>query len=185
MAQHQYTGRHFWGDIMVNIAGIENTAPMPDAAKAAMPNSKGGVNNAEKAQIVQMAQAKMMAKAVKILISPGGAQGQYIDGRIWGDIMINIVGIEGAGSITDVSAAAGASYDGAGSNVDGTQQAAQAKAAQVAKSIVDLVPGQVFSAEILDIQPGVINLRMGEGMLAARTLASPDARIGDNATFSA
>ena len=96
--------------------------------------------------------------------------------------MINIVGIEGAGSIQDVSAAGGANYEGAGGDVESTP-IVQTKAAQVAKSLVDLVPGQVFSAEILDIQPGVINLKMGEGMLAARTLSSPDARIGDNATF--
>jgi len=171
--------------MIINTAGMENTAAKPDLAVMAA--------NIEKAQAaLQMQAAQAKATAVQILISPGivpGGEamaqgGQYIGGNIWGDVMINIVGIENAGGIPDVAAAGGASYEGAGSNVEGSQQAAQAKAPQVAKSIVDLVPGQVFSAEILDIQPGVINLRMGsDGVLAARTLASPDARIGDNATF--
>jgi len=161
---------------MINIAGIENAGVLPDIAVAASSvNQKMAAGMVEKAQMVQ-------AKAVKLLILSGTEQGKYIDGRIWGDIMINIVGIENAGSIPDVSAASSANYEGAGRNVEDTQ-AAQTKVAQVAKHIVDLVPGQVFSAEILDIQPGVINLKMGEGMLAARTLSSPDARIGDNATF--
>ncbi|MCL2573628.1 MAG: flagellar hook-length control protein FliK [Defluviitaleaceae bacterium] len=97
--------------------------------------------------------------------------------------MINIVGIESAGSIPDVSAAGSAGYENAGGQNTEVAQIAQGKAAQVAKSLTDLVAGQVFSAEILDIQPGVINLKVGEGVLAARTLTSPDARIGDNATF--
>jgi len=173
---------------MMNIVGAESAVNMPSAPDMAALSAAAGSSSVDKAQMAQMLQAAQMAqvKAVKLLILNPGAQysSGYIDGRVWGDVMTNIVGgIENTGFIPDVAASGGASYEGAGSNVEGTQ-GAQTKVAQVAKSIVDLVPGQVFSAEILDIQPGVISLKIGEGgALDARTLASPDARIGDNATF--
>ncbi|MDR2183519.1 MAG: flagellar hook-length control protein FliK, partial [Clostridiales bacterium] len=166
---------------MINIVGTEgtkpeSTKPVPDGAAPGGANYESAGGNAEDMQIEQ---AKMMIAPR----SPLSGHGQYIEGRFWGDIVINIVGIEGTGAIPDVAGPGGANYEGAGGNVEGTQ-VAQAKGAQVAKSLVDLLPGQVFSAEILDIQPGVIHLKMGEGApLAARTLSPPDARIGDNATF--
>ena len=52
------------------------------------------------------------------------------------------------------------------------------------KSLVELMPGQSFSAEILDIKPGAVTLKMGDGMpLTARSMVVPDARIGDQAAF--
>jgi len=174
---------------MINIAGNENiksesARTVPDASALVGANNEGVGSKAEgiqasQAELLQAAQAELM----QVLKSPVVKQNAYIEGRLWGDVVINIVGIENAGAISDVTSAGGANYEGAsGGNVE-SMQAAQVKVAQVAKSLVDLVPGQVFSAEILDIQPGVINLKMGEGVLAARTLSSPDARIGDNATF--
>ena len=96
----------------------------------------------------------------------------------------NITGVENTGFVPDVGASGGTNYEGSGGGNVAAAQAVQAKAALVAKSLAHLVPGHVFSSEILDIQPGVISLQMGEGgPLVARTLAQPDARIGDNATF--
>jgi hypothetical protein len=166
---------------MINIAGTENAkheSTKPETVKpvtdAASYKSAGG--NAEEV-------LTELIKGLTVPRSPLSGQGQYIEGRFWGDVMINIVGIESAGSIPDVAPPGGANYEGAGGNIQGAQMS-QGKAVQAVKSLVDLMPGQVFSAEILDIQPGVINLKMGEdGSLAARTLSSPDARIGDNATF--
>ena len=186
---------------MVYISGIEGSKPegtkpesgKPETAKpeASKPESgkpvqgaavsstcyKGTGGNVEEAQTEQ-------TKGIVVPRSPLSPQGAaYIEGRLWGDVVVNIVGIEGSGSIPDVVATpGGANHESAGGNV-GNAQAIQAKMVQTAKGLVDLVPGQVFSAEILDIQPGVINLKMGEGALVARTLTSPDARIGDNATF--
>lgn len=54
---------------------------------------------------------------------------------------------------------------------------------QPVKSILDLMPGQTFTAQILDMQPGTVTLKMGGGQLAARSLVMPDARIGDMASF--
>ncbi|MCL2235377.1 MAG: flagellar hook-length control protein FliK [Defluviitaleaceae bacterium] len=60
----------------------------------------------------------------------------------------------------------------------------QAKHAPQIKSLIELVPGQSFSAEILDIKPGSVTLQMGDGMpLTARSMIVPDARIGDIASF--
>ena len=171
---------------MINIVGTENAKSenvkpesvksIPDVTVSGGANYEGAGGNVE----------DTLTEQVKGLImprSPLSGQGQYIEGRFWGDVVINIVGIESAGSIPDVAAPGGANYESAGGNVQ-SMQMSQGKAVQAAKSLVDLVPGQVFSAEILDIQPGVINLKMGDdGVLAARTLSSPDARIGDNATF--
>ena len=175
---------------MINIVGAENVKPEGPKSDSVKPESvkpvpgkevSGGANYEGTGSNVEDTQTEQ-TKGIVIPRSPLSGQGQYIEGRFWGDVVVNIVGIEGSGSILDVPTAGGANYEGAGSNVGSTQMA-QAKAAQVAKNLVDLMPGQVFSAEILDIQPGVISLKIGEGMLDARTLASPDARIGDNATF--
>ena len=82
----------------------------------------------------------------------------------------------------EVSSAPNANPENQGTNTQSTQ-ATQTPKASIAKSLAELVPGQVFSAEILDIQPGNINLKIGQQSLSARTLSPPDARIGDNATF--
>ena len=92
--------------------------------------------------------------------------------------------VEPMNPMLDISAAAsapGINSDGGREHLD-VGQKADGKM-PVAKSLLDLVPGEVFTAEILDIQPGVVTLKIGEGTLAARTLAAPDARIGDKASF--
>jgi len=82
----------------------------------------------------------------------------------------------------DVAASPGLNPDGGRENIEEMLGPKAAKPTQ-AKSLMQLTPGEVFSAEILDIQPGVVTLKIGESQLAARTLASPDARIGDKAAF--
>ncbi|MCL2855438.1 MAG: flagellar hook-length control protein FliK [Defluviitaleaceae bacterium] len=78
-----------------------------------------------------------------------------------------------------VEAATGVSPDNSGA-----QMMEQVKEPPQIKSLVDLVPGQSFSAEILDIQQGAITLKMGDGLpLTARSMVVPDARIGDRAAF--
>ena len=170
---------------MIDLSGkAENTKPEAIKPESIKPESIK-LESTRPGNLDMQAQASQ-AELMQMLKVPTAGQNAftYIEGRLWGDVVINIVGIEGAGSIPDVASATGANNQGAsGGDTLTTQAAAQAKTAQVAKSLVDLVPGQVFSAEILDIQPGVINLKLGEGALAARTLASPDARIGDAATF--
>jgi len=82
--------------------------------------------------------------------------------------------------ILDVPTMQGLSPDNSRDNVDAKTAA---KPPAMVKSIVDLTPGDTFAAEILDIQHGVVTLKIGENPLAARTLVSPDARIGDKAVF--
>jgi len=73
-----------------------------------------------------------------------------------------------------------------GTNPDGTQNdmLVQSKLPPQVKNITSLVAGQTFSAEILDMSQGSVSLRMAEGgTLTARSLVTPDARIGDMASF--
>jgi len=90
--------------------------------------------------------------------------------------------IESTGSVApkmDVSAMLGANPDGAGNEL-----LVQSKLHPQVKNINSLVPGQTFSAEILDMKQGSVSLRMAEGgTLTARSLVTPDARIGDMASF--
>ena len=88
------------------------------------------------------------------------------------------------GSMPEVAVAANISREAetGRENVDAGVKAAAPKPITV-KSLPELVTGEVFSAEILDIQPGVVTLKVGANTLAARTLVSPDARIGDKAAF--
>ena len=83
--------------------------------------------------------------------------------------------------ILDVPAAQGVNTDGGRENADVALKANVKPPA--AKNLMELTPGDVFSAEILDIQQGVVTLKIGEHPLAARTMTSPDARIGDKAVF--
>jgi len=83
--------------------------------------------------------------------------------------------------ILDVPAAQGVNTDGGRENADVTVKANIKPPA--AKNLMELTPGDVFSAEILDIQQGVVTLKIGDLPLAARTMTSPDARIGDKAVF--
>jgi len=82
----------------------------------------------------------------------------------------------------DVPSAGGVNPENQGANMENAQNV-QAKPLASVKNIIEMMPGEVFSAEILDIQPGIISLKMGEGILNARSLSAPDARIGDKATF--
>ena len=90
--------------------------------------------------------------------------------------------IEPMNPILDVPAAQGVNTDSGRENADVTLKAS-VKTPAPAKNLLELTPGDVFSAEILDIQQGVVTLKIGEHPLAARTMTSPDARIGDKAVF--
>jgi len=90
--------------------------------------------------------------------------------------------IEPVGSVIpkmDVPSMAGVNPDG---NADAPM--VSGKLPPQVKNINSLVPGQTFSAEILDIKQGSISLKMADGgSLTARSLVMPDARIGDTASF--
>ena len=90
--------------------------------------------------------------------------------------------IDPMSSIIDVPSAGSVNPDNQSSNMENAQNM-QAKPLAAVKNIIEMLPGEVFTAEILDIQPGIISLKMGEGILNARSLSVPDARIGDRATF--
>ncbi|MCL2416012.1 MAG: hypothetical protein FWD01_04270, partial [Defluviitaleaceae bacterium] len=51
------------------------------------------------------------------------------------------------------------------------------------KNISNLIPGETFMAEILDIRAGSLTLKLDSGNLTAKSLVIPDARIGDRAVF--
>jgi len=79
----------------------------------------------------------------------------------------------------EVPAAIGANPDGSANDM-----MVQDRLPPQVKNVNSLVPGQTFSAEILDVKQGSISLKMAEGgTLTARSLATPDARIGDMASF--
>ena len=63
-------------------------------------------------------------------------------------------------------------------------EAIQPKAVTSMKSLFNLAAGEVFTAQIVDIAPVGITLRLADGAtLTAKALKAPDARIGDAATF--
>ena len=104
--------------------------------------------------------------------------------------------ISNLGGIGEVKAASGNNPGGPGvvanpPNVNpenpgekyGAAQLIPKLTAPIGKNIFALAPGEIFAAEILDIQPGAITLKLEDGNLTAKSLSVPDARIGDRAMF--
>ena len=84
--------------------------------------------------------------------------------------------------INTISVNAGGVTDG--QSAQGLSSLLESQQKLVTKNLLDLVSGDRFTAVVRDVKPGMVWLALADGsVLEAKTLAIPDAHIGDEAVF--